>query len=108
MKSQPLPLALTMGEPAGIGGEIARLAWLRRVEGVPSFYLIDAPRHLAKIAHRLGWDVPVIALRDVSETAAAFAQALPVYPVGGSVRAEPGSPTAAAARLAIRAIERAV
>jgi len=30
-----LPLALTMGEPAGIGGEIALKAWMRRGEGVP-------------------------------------------------------------------------
>ena len=32
-----LPLALTMGEPAGIGGEIALQAWLRRGAGVPPF-----------------------------------------------------------------------
>jgi 4-hydroxythreonine-4-phosphate dehydrogenase len=38
-----LPLALTMGEPAGIGGEIALKAWLRRGEGAPVFYAIDDP-----------------------------------------------------------------
>src|SRR3954468_3106404 len=108
MKPQPLPLALTMGEPAGVGGEIALLAWLRRAEDVPPFYLIDDPERLATIAHRLGWDVPVIALRDVFETAAVFAQALPVRAVGGSIRAEPGRPNAADAMLVIRAIETAV
>ena len=40
-----LPLALTMGEPAGIGGEIALKAWQRRGDGVPPFYLIDDPGH---------------------------------------------------------------
>ena len=47
-----LPLALTMGEPAGIGGEIALQAWLRRGEGVPPFYLIDDPDRLAAIGAR--------------------------------------------------------
>src|SRR3954453_8685809 len=104
----PLPLALTMGEPAGVGGEIAAKAWLRRAEGVPPFYVIDDPRRLAAIAYRQGWDVPVVELQDVLETAAAFAQALPVRSVGGSVRAEPGRPSAADAMLVIRAIETAV
>ena len=48
-----LPLALTMGEPAGIGGEIALKAWLRRAEGVPPFYAIDDPGRLAALAARL-------------------------------------------------------
>jgi 4-hydroxythreonine-4-phosphate dehydrogenase len=102
------PLALTMGEPAGIGGEIALKAWRRRTEGVPPFYLIDDPARLAALAHRLGWDVPVVAPQDVSETAAVFDRALPVLPVGGSIRAEPGHPDPADAILVIRAIETAV
>ena len=39
-----------MGEPAGIGGEIALKAWLRRGEGVPAFYLIDDPHRLTALA----------------------------------------------------------
>lgn len=97
-----------MGEPAGIGGEITLRAWLRRAEGVPPFYLIDDPGRLAAIGHHLGWDVPIVALRDISETDAAFAQVLPVLPVGGSVRAGPGRPNPADAMLVIRAIETAV
>jgi 4-hydroxythreonine-4-phosphate dehydrogenase len=33
-----LPLALTMGEPAGIGGEIALKAWLDFRDDLPPFY----------------------------------------------------------------------
>ena len=48
------PLALTSGEPAGIGPDIALAAWLRRNElELPPFYLLgdrdflaDAPRRL--------------------------------------------------------------
>jgi len=53
-----LPLALTMGEPAGIGGEIALQAWQRRGDGVPPFYVVDDPDRLAALARRLGWKVP--------------------------------------------------
>src|SRR5215217_5803080 len=105
---KPLPLALTMGEPAGVGGEIAAKAWLRRAEGVPPFYVIDDPGRLAAIAQRLGWDVPVVALDDVSEAGAAFAKALPVRSIGGGIRAGPGRPDPADAKLVIRAIEAAV
>ena len=81
-----LPLALTMGEPAGIGGEIALQAWLRRGEGVPPFYLIDDPDRLARWPRRLGWDVPVQRdRRSAGSAPAMFAEALPVLPVGGAV-----------------------
>jgi 4-hydroxythreonine-4-phosphate dehydrogenase len=81
---------------------------LRRCDGVPPFFVIDDPGRLAAIARRLGRDVPVVALDDVSETGAAFARALPVLPVGGNIRAGPGRPDPADAPLVIRAIETAV
>src|SRR5258705_12278352 len=94
-----LPLALTMGEPAGIGGEIALKAWLRRAEGVPPFYLIDDPRRLAAPAPHLGWSVPIGRLSSPGDAAAIFAQALPVQPSGGVPRAAPGRPHPAPGRL---------
>ena len=37
----PRPLALTLGEPAGIGPDITLAAWLRRAElELPAFYEI--------------------------------------------------------------------
>ncbi len=45
-----LPLALTMGDPAGIGGEISLQAWRRRGEGVPPFVVLDDPERLARLA----------------------------------------------------------
>src|SRR4029077_19429167 len=65
-----LPLAVTMGEPAGIGGEITLKAWLGRGDGVPPFYLIDDPGRIAGLAQRLGWRVPV---RPIGAHADAFA-----------------------------------
>jgi 4-hydroxythreonine-4-phosphate dehydrogenase len=102
------PLALTMGEPAGIGGEITLQAWQRRNEDVPPFYVIDDPARLAALAQRLGWDVPIKVVDAPGKAPAVFARALPVLPVGGSVRAAPGRPDLADAPLVTGAIDRAV
>src|SRR5216110_3002977 len=102
------PLALTMGEPAGIGGEIALQAWLRRDEGVPPFYVIDDPGRLRALARRLSWPVPLCVIAEPQGAAATFAEALPVLPVGGAPRAEPGRPDPADAPLVIGAIDAAV
>jgi 4-hydroxythreonine-4-phosphate dehydrogenase len=97
-----------MGEPAGIGGEIAVKAWLRRSEGIPPFYILDDAERLAALAGRLGWEVPFAALADPSETLSVFAETLPVLPVGGTPLAVPGCPDPADAPLVIRSIEAAV
>jgi len=103
-----LPLALTMGEPAGIGGESALKAWLRRGEGVPPFYVIDDPSRLAALAQRLGWRVPISPLAAPDDAPAMFPHSLPVVAIGGSPRAEPGRPDPADAPLVIGAIDAAV
>jgi 4-hydroxythreonine-4-phosphate dehydrogenase len=103
-----LPLALTMGEPAGIGGEIALQAWLRRGEGVPAFYVIDDPDRLAELATRLGWTVSVRAIDAPARAPAIFLDELPVLPVGGKIKAAPSRPDTADAPLVIGAIDRAV
>jgi 4-hydroxythreonine-4-phosphate dehydrogenase len=102
------PLALTMGEPAGIGGEIALAAWLRRADAVPPFYLIDDPDRLARLARSLGWNVRLRTIDAPREAMAAFSAALPVLPVGGSIAAAPGRPALADAALVVRAIDLAV
>jgi 4-hydroxythreonine-4-phosphate dehydrogenase len=53
-------LALTLGEPAGIGPDIAIAAWRRRVElSLPPFYLIGDTAFLAGRAERLGLSLPM-------------------------------------------------
>ena len=61
MTTADKPLALTMGEPAGIAGELSLKAWLqRREKALPVFFAIDDPQHLTQLAERLGWSVPVV------------------------------------------------
>jgi 4-hydroxythreonine-4-phosphate dehydrogenase len=105
-----LPVAVTMGEPAGIGGEIAMQAWLRRGKGqsVPAFYLIDDPERLARLAARLGWDVPLQPIDAPGQAPTIFAKALPILPIDGAVRAMPARPDPADAPLVTGAIDRAV
>src|SRR5437763_10438205 len=106
--SRPLALALTLGEPAGIGPDITLAAWLRRRElDLPTFYVLADPQCLVRRAKRLGLDVPV-ELVTPADAAAAFADALPVVALGFPATAEPGKPDATSAPAAIASIDRAV
>jgi 4-hydroxythreonine-4-phosphate dehydrogenase len=108
MKMPPLPLALTMGEPAGIGGEIALKAWLDRRAGSPVFYLIDDLQRLDSLATLLGLPVPLRAIDSPGAAPGVFAEALPVVPVGAVVRGRPGHPDPGDAPAVIGAIEAGV
>lgn len=102
------PLALTLGEPAGIGPDITLMAWRRRAElDLLPFYLLADPGFVARRAERLGFDVP-IAVVEPAAAAAAFATALPVVKLDAAITAEPGRPDASSAPAAIAAIRRAV
>lgn len=72
------PLALTMGEPAGIGGEITLQAWLGRGTDLPPFFVVDDAARLRRLAADLGLPVPVRRIADGREAADTFAEALPV------------------------------
>lgn len=104
-----LPLALTMGEPAGIGGEITLQAWQRlHRDPAAAFFVIDDPRRLAALAGRLGLDVPVVDIAGPEAAAAAFSGALPVLPLQQPVAATPGRLDAANAEPVLSSIRRAV
>jgi 4-hydroxythreonine-4-phosphate dehydrogenase len=103
------PLALTMGEPAGIGGELALKAWRdRAAEPVPVFAVLDDPARLEALARRLAWAVPVAAIVDIAEAPGVFPRALPVLKLPMAVSAAPGRPSPATAAAVIGAIEQAV
>lgn len=100
-----MPLALTMGEPAGIGGELALLAWLRRDQaGVPPFFVIDDPARLERLAAGLGWHVRLRRIDAPEEANAAFAEALPVLALALPLPVRAGRPNPANAPSVIEAI----
>jgi 4-hydroxythreonine-4-phosphate dehydrogenase len=102
------PLALTLGEPAGIGPDIALEAWLRRHElKLPAFYLLGDRDLLGNRAKALGLKIK---LADVSAEDAldAFADALPVVATGRAATAQPGQPDDTSAEAALASIRQAV
>jgi 4-hydroxythreonine-4-phosphate dehydrogenase len=101
------PLAMTMGDPAGIGPELALMAWRERRRGDAPFYLLAAPAHLSAVARRTGIDAPIIET-DPGGAAAAIDRGLPVVPLEQPVDAEPGRPDARNAGATIESIARAV
>src|SRR5262249_46770893 len=102
------PLALTSGEPAGIGYDITIKAWLRRDElKLPAFYLLTDPDSLSKRATELGVDIRLAEVR-AEEACEAFAKALPVVATGHPATAQPGHPDDTSAGAAMTSIRRAV
>jgi 4-hydroxythreonine-4-phosphate dehydrogenase len=102
------PLALTLGEPAGIGPDITLKAWLRRDElKLPPFYLLGDRAFLYHRAKTLGLDVKLADV-DPGDAAATFAQALPVVATGRVATALPGRPDGSSADAALASIRQAV
>jgi 4-hydroxythreonine-4-phosphate dehydrogenase len=102
------PLALTLGEPAGIGPDISFAAWQRRAELVlPPFYLLGDPNFLEHRAHLLGLKIP-LEIVEPEDAARAFAEALPVVALAEEITAEAGHPDASSAPAALASIRRAV
>ena len=46
------PLAVTMGEPAGIGGELSLKAWSMRQRGARPFFILDDAARLTALSSR--------------------------------------------------------
>jgi 4-hydroxythreonine-4-phosphate dehydrogenase len=102
------PLALTLGEPAGIGPDLALAIWRRRSElDLPPFYIVGDPAFLRRRAEKLKLDVPIAAVSPAS-AAAEFNSALPVLALNMTVTAEPGQPDRSSAPAAVASIRRAV
>ena len=102
------PLALTLGEPAGIGPDLTLALWVaRKALGVPAFIAIGDPALLASRARLLKLDIPLTECAP-EEAAARFADALPVFPTKEAATASPGKPDRTSATAARAAIDRGV
>ncbi|WP_375396334.1 4-hydroxythreonine-4-phosphate dehydrogenase PdxA [uncultured Sphingomonas sp.] len=97
------PLAISMGDPAGIGPEIIAKAWLRRQEaGLPPFFVIGDARAVGRV-----WDGPIAPIDSPGSATAAFDTALPVFTVEDGGEIVPGYPDLDGARCALHALEMA-
>lgn len=101
-------LAVTMGEPAGIGPDLLLALYAQRqARSLPAFAVFGHAEFLAARAQRLGLDI-TIAETDIAGAANLFDSRLPVVPVAGKVLDRPGEPDEAAAPVVIEAIASAV
>ena len=98
----PAPLALSMGEPAGVGPEVIAKAWRDLKGSGPAFAVIGDAALLAKQGQ------PVRAVSSVSQAVEVFGQAIPVldHPLPAPVTA--GRPEAVNAASVADWIEQAV
>jgi 4-hydroxythreonine-4-phosphate dehydrogenase len=104
-----LPVVLTMGEPAGIGGEIALKAWLKRTPNGPAFFAIDDPDRLAAVARQFALPCPVVPITGTADAAPAFADGLPVLPLAAPVAGVTlGCPDPRTANAVVASIDQAV
>ncbi len=102
------PLAITMGDPAGIGPELLLKAWrARQTQNLPVFFAFADQALLMRRAQALGLEIAFETA--TPETASAiFARALPVAPLAHETNAVAGQPDPANAPAIIDSIERAV
>ena len=111
------PLAVTMGEPAGVGTEITLKAYTQLASAppgrAPTFCLIDDPVRVEKIVRLVGADVRVATIEHPRDAESTFARALPVLPLEEGVvpalmHVEPGTPSRATAGAVQGSIAQAV
>ncbi len=93
------PLAVTMGDPAGVGPEITRAAWSALRESGPAFFVIGDPALYGDEAAPIG---------SPQEAASLFPGKLPVLPLSLASEAQAGQPSGANADAVITSIEQAV
>ena len=105
--AQAAPLAISLGDPAGIGPEVIALAWTQReAERLPPFFVVGGAHVLLAAARTRGVDLPIVRIGDPSEALRAFSNSIPVL---GEDDCEPvfGRPDRAGAELALHSLGKA-
>ncbi len=99
-----LPLAISLGDPAGIGPEVIAKCWDHRGDfGLSPFVAVGDPRSLAAV-----WDGPVVIIEDPRDVDSAFDVGLPLWPIAAAQSDIPGCPSLAGAHCSLDALELAV
>ena len=98
------PLAVSLGDPAGVGPEVVGKCWDHRARfDLPPFVAIGDPRSLAAV-----WDGPIATIDDPREADSAFDVGLPILPIASIEADLPGHPSVAGAHCSLDALELAV
>ncbi|GAA4041984.1 4-hydroxythreonine-4-phosphate dehydrogenase PdxA [Parerythrobacter jejuensis] len=101
------PLAISLGDPAGIGPEIIIAAWLARQDrDIPAFVVAGGANALRKAARAFSLDCPIEEVTEPAAASGVFGRALPVLR-GFDGDYAPSAPDPAGAKLALQSLERA-
>ncbi|WP_066528603.1 4-hydroxythreonine-4-phosphate dehydrogenase PdxA [Erythrobacter sp. CCH5-A1] len=106
MTASSTPLAISLGDPAGIGPEVILGAWarLRAERRAPPAFVVGGPELLRACAEGLGIDCPIVPIADPSEALFASAVGLPVLAlIDGPWH--PARPSPEGARLALTSLQ---
>jgi 4-hydroxythreonine-4-phosphate dehydrogenase len=100
----PSPLAVSLGDPAGIGPEVIAKCWDFRDEfRLPPFVAIGDPRSVSAV-----WDGPIELIDDPLQADAAFDVGLPLIQLNAPHPDLPGHPSVAGAHCSLDSLEIAV
>jgi 4-hydroxythreonine-4-phosphate dehydrogenase len=100
----PHPLAVSLGDPAGIGPEVLAKCWDSRSQlGLPPFVAVGDGHSIAAV-----WDGPIEVVDDPGQADAAFDHALPLIQVPAAGTDVPGHPSLAGAHCSLDSLELAV
>ncbi len=95
------PLAVSLGDPAGIGPEVLAKAWaIREAHRLPAFFAIGDRRSIEAV-----WSGPIALITHPEDAMRVFAGALPLIQVDEPDNVVPGQPSSAGARCAFQALE---
>jgi len=98
------PLAISLGDPAGIGPEVVAKCWDHRDRfGLQPFVAIGDSRSLAAV-----WDGPMAIIDDPREADSAFDVGLPLLHISSAENDLPGRPSLAGAHCSLDSLELAV
>ena len=104
MSVSPPPLAVSLGDPAGIGPEVISKCWDNRdAFGLPPFVAIGDPRSLAAV-----WDGPIEIVDEPRQADNAFDYGLPLIQLNAPSADTPGHPSVAGAHCSLDSLELAV
>lgn len=96
-----IPLAVALGDPAGVGPEVVAKAWEARGQaGLRPFFAVGDPRSIDRV-----WQGPIERIDDPIEAERVFDTALPVIPVHDAGSIDPGTPDLAGARCSLDSLE---
>jgi 4-hydroxythreonine-4-phosphate dehydrogenase len=102
-------LALSMGDPAGIGPDITLQAWAARdTAALMPFVFLGDPDLLGQRSGELGMSIPIEVVENADAVADVFLRALPVFPIKLPQTITPGVPDPSCAPAVVEAIKTGV